>query len=239
VVIRKPLPKYRENTRRILRQVFYIHATNLEGPKILTPSFMTVADIKKYKDSLYSALSRDLSDFEKNFLLIAAGVLTFSITFIKDIVEVPQSSFLPCLFIGWTLFALSVGIMMLTFIKSAYASDELWFKVDDILMEINKFEDTDAVEKQEVQRIKQETNQILIHRKSQLRRMRYGAIAAFLAGMVVFGFFVGYNLMIEQQPKPAGHSEEITIDKRSRTVMLNDWKLSINDSTVVLKKSGK
>ena len=104
---------------------------------------MTVADIKKYKDSLYSALSRDLSDFEKNFLLIAGGVLAFSITFIKDIVEVPQSAFLPCLFIGWALFALSVGIMMLTFIKSAYASDELWFKVDAILLEIDKIDDAD------------------------------------------------------------------------------------------------
>ena len=184
-------------------------------------------------------MSRDLSDFEKNFLLIAAGVLTFSITFIKDIVEVPESAFLPCLFIGWALFALSVGIMMLTFIKSAYASDELWFKVDEILLEIDKIEDTDTLEKQDVQRIKLETNKILIHRKSQLRIMRYNAIAAFLVGMVVFGFFVGYNLTTEKESKPAGHSDQVTIDKRSGSVMLNDWKLSINDSTVVLKKKSK
>src|ERR1700683_810008 len=187
---------------------------------------MTVADIKKYKDSLYSALSRDLSDFEKNFLLIAAGVLTFSITFIKDIVEVPQAAFLPCLFAGWILFALSVGIMMLTFIKSAYASDELWFKVDEILLEIDKIEDTDTLDKQEVQRIKLATNKILIHRKSQLRIMRYSAIASFLAGLVVFGFFVGDNLMIEKESKPAGHGDQVTIDKRSGSVMLNDWKLT-------------
>ena len=49
---------------------------------------MTVAELKKYKDNLYGSLSKELSDFEKNFLLITGGTLAFSITFIKDIVKV-------------------------------------------------------------------------------------------------------------------------------------------------------
>jgi hypothetical protein len=86
---------------------------------------MKVGDIQKYKENLYSALSRDLSEFEKNFLLIAAGLLTFSITFIEQIVTLETAEFLFLLFLSWFLIALAIGLMMFTFLQSAYACDKI------------------------------------------------------------------------------------------------------------------
>src|SRR5882724_1172014 len=212
----------------------------MKGPiatpkNIGNPSFflylnsMTVADVRKYKDNLYAALSRDLSDFEKNFLLIAAGVLTFSITFIKDIVKVEQAGFLPFLFLGWFLFALSVALMMFTFIKSAYASDEIWFQIDTFLLSKNKVEDSDTLEAADILRIKTESNTTLTTRKSELRKMRYGAIGCFLAGFISFGFFVAVNLTHENHAageKPAGASQSFP---------LNDLSIRVTDSTILFQ----
>jgi hypothetical protein len=46
---------------------------------------MNVGDLKKYKDNCYTALSRDITEFEKNFLFVSAGILAFSTTFIKTL----------------------------------------------------------------------------------------------------------------------------------------------------------
>ncbi|HMH21212.1 MAG TPA: hypothetical protein VK563_05530 [Puia sp.] len=195
---------------------------------------MTVADVRKYKDNLYAALSRDLSDFEKNFLFIAAGILTFSITFIKDIVKVDQAGFLVCLFIGWFLFAASVGLMMLTLIRSAYASDEIWFQIDAYLIGKGKVEDEDTLDAAEVREIKNQSNTILIRRKSQLRNMRNGAISCLLTGLVCFGFFVAINLWQENHAaaaeKPAA---------TSRSFPLKDLTLKVSDSAIIFEKQNK
>ena len=44
---------------------------------------MDVEHLKKYKDNCYSALSRDLTEFEKNFLLVAGGTLAFLLHSLK------------------------------------------------------------------------------------------------------------------------------------------------------------
>src|ERR1035437_9413383 len=94
---------------------------------------MDIAYLRKYKDSLYSALSREFAEFEKNFLLISAGLLAFSITFINDIVDLEIAEWIYALFIAWLLIAVSIGLIMFSFIKSAYASDELLTMVDENL----------------------------------------------------------------------------------------------------------
>src|SRR5690242_15929499 len=95
---------------------------------------MKVEDLKAYKSSLYSGLSKDLADFEKNFLLIAAAIFTFSLTFIKDIVKISDAQYLFVLFIAWGFSALSVGLMMYAFLYSVNTSNLLWKVVDDFLI---------------------------------------------------------------------------------------------------------
>src|ERR1700680_891113 len=101
---------------------------------------MKVSDLRDYKKNLYGSLSRELSDFEKNFMLIAGAILTFSVTFIKDLVNIETAQYILCLFIAWSLIAISVGLMMFTFVWSSNSSDAIWKITDDFLIKINKFD---------------------------------------------------------------------------------------------------
>jgi hypothetical protein len=200
---------------------------------------MKVSSAKKYKDSLYAALSRDLGDFEKNFLLIAAGVLTFSITFIKDIVNVTEAEGLFFLFLGWFGFTLAVALLMVTFLRSAYASDEISLKVETKLQEFGKTEDEDELDASQTSDIKTEARQILLKSKTQLKALRYAAIAAFLIGFLSFGGFVAFNLSQEaaKVKSPAPGTIELSKDGKSATV--GGWKLTWKDSTMTIGKEKK
>jgi len=197
---------------------------------------MKVSSAKKYKDSLYAALSRDLADFEKNFLLIAAGVLTFSITFIKDIVNVTEAEGLFFLFLGWFGFTLAVGLLMFTFLRSAYASDEISFKIEAKLQEFGKTEDEAELDEGQTSDIKAAARQILLRSKTQLKGLRYGAIAVFLCGFLSFGGFVAFNLSQEatKAKLPAPGTIQLSEDGKSATV--GGWKLTWKDSTMTIGK---
>jgi len=197
---------------------------------------MTVGDLKIYKNSLYAALSRDLSEFEKNFLLISAGTLTFSITFIKDIVNVSEASCIYLLFVGWFLITISIGLMMSAFIKSAYASDEIWFIVDDFLVRKNLLNDTIILQDIDALDIKQKTDSILKKSKRQLKRIRNTAISSFLIGILTFGLFVGKNIYKENQ-KEKNNILNIQIEKKSQQVVFEGVKITVNDSILVMQKA--
>jgi hypothetical protein len=197
---------------------------------------MKVSDIKKYKESLYAALSRDLADFEKNFLLIAAGVLTFSITFIKDIVNISEARCLALLFFAWGGFALAVGLMMFTLIQSAYASDEISFAIEDYIQKKDKWEADDDLDAGQTREIRILAEKIFRKRKCWLKVLRYAAIAVFLIGFACFGYFVADNLSREASSKKAA-STTLQVDKAARTVTVDGWKLSWKDSTLAIEKA--
>lgn len=201
--------------------------------------YMKVSSAKKYKDGLYAALSRDLADFEKNFLLIAAGVLTFSITFIKDIVNVTVAEGLFFLFVGWFGFTLAIGLLMITFLRSAYASDEISLKVETKLQEFGKTEDEDELDDSQTSDIKTAARQILLKSKAQLKTLRYCAIAAFLGGFLSFGGFVAYNLSQEATKTRPLAPGTIELSKDGKTVSVGGWKLTWKDSTMTIDKGKK
>jgi hypothetical protein len=200
---------------------------------------MKVSSAKKYKDSLYAALSRDLADFEKNFLLIAAGVLTFSITFIKDIVNVTEAEGLFFLFLGWFGFTLSVGLLMFTFLRSAYASDEISLKVEAKLQEFGKMEDDEDLDDSQTSDIKTAARAILLKSKGQLKGLRYGAIAAFLIGFLAFGGFVAFNLSQEAAKARSPAPGAIELSKDGKSAIVGGWKVSWKDSTMTIDKDSK
>lgn len=160
---------------------------------------MNVKDLRTYKDSCYSALSRDLTEFEKNFLLVAGGILAFSITFIKDIIRIAKANFLPLLFIGWGLIIVSIGIMMYAFLKSANTSDELWKLTDDFIFANSLFnDDTDLTELQ-AKEIKGQISPLLNTSKARLKSWRNCAVISFLIGVLSFSSFVCINLINENK----------------------------------------
>jgi hypothetical protein len=197
---------------------------------------MKVAAAKKYKESLYTALSRDLSEFEKNFLLIAAGVLTFSITFIKDIVNIDKATLLFFLFAAWLAFALAVGLIIMTFLHSAYTSDEISLIIESYLQDCGKLEEEDVLEPEQTTELRQRTRTLLLECKNRLKNMRVAAIFAFLVGFTSFGFFVGYNLTQEQQRKKEEEAKTIRIGKGVHSAKVGDWTLTLQDSAVEINK---
>jgi len=155
---------------------------------------MKVKDINDHKTAQTNSLSRNLSEFEKNFLWLSGAILAFSITFIQKIVEVEVSTCLFLLYFSWGLIIVSMGIMMLTFIKSSMASDEIWKILDDFLIEKNLARSEDDIPEDDSKKIKAKVNETFYKRKAELKRMRFGAIGFFIAGLLLLLIYVSVNL---------------------------------------------
>ncbi len=160
---------------------------------------MTVDDLKKYKDNLYSSLSRDLSEFEKNFLLIAGGILAFSITFIKEIVSIVDANNLILLYISWGLIIIAIGLMMFTFLKSSIASDKLWSAVDNFIIDNKLYKNEDELKSDQVETVKNDVNVIFYKSKKQLKIIRFISVASFILGISFLALFVSINLTNENK----------------------------------------
>ncbi len=160
---------------------------------------MTVTDLKKYKDNLYSSLSRDLSEFEKNFLLISGGILAFSITFIKEIVEIAEAQSITFLYLSWTFIIISIGIMMFTFLKSSIASDTLWSIVDDFIISNQLYKDDHILDNKLVDEIKRSINSTFYRNKKILKIFRFVSVTSFICGIIFLALFVSINLSNENK----------------------------------------
>lgn len=160
---------------------------------------MTIAELKKYKDNCYAALSRDLVEFEKNFLLISAGILAFSTSFIKEVISIAHLTYLYALFMSWVFIIAAIGFMMHTFLKSANASDKLWFTVNDFMVSNKYFKDSDQLPDDQSLQIKNEVDRILKKSKRELKRLRTIAVWLFLIGIFSLAFFVFVNLVNERK----------------------------------------
>jgi hypothetical protein len=183
---------------------------------------MTVADLKKYKDSCYSALSRDLTEFEKNFLLIAGGILAFSTTFIKDIVKLSSLVWLPLLFCAWAFIIVSIGLMMSAFLKSASASDKLLNTLAEFEEAHTLHRDAEELTDEQFIDIKGKLSTILKDSKSELKAFRNWAVRLFLVGILFFAGFIAINLLHEQRNAEKGENKiEITKGKQTVTITEN------------------
>lgn len=179
---------------------------------------MTVLDLKNYKDNLYLALSRDLSEFEKNFIFISTGILAFTITFLKDIINIEHSSLLWLLLFSWFLIIFSIGIMMYSFLISARSSDLLFKEVDDFMIENTFFKNDQELGENKSEEIKQRINSIFYPSKKRLHRLRNFAVGAFIAGIAILSLFIYINLTNRVLKRPA--------EKNSVTIQINPTKLT-------------
>src|SRR5688572_2511219 len=105
---------------------------------------MTVKELKEYKAGRTGDLNRDLSEFEKNFILVTGALLAFSITFIKDIVKIENAQMLYALFMGWGFNVISIGLMMYAWLYSSNSSHKLW-KIADQFMITNKLHEDEDI----------------------------------------------------------------------------------------------
>jgi hypothetical protein len=186
---------------------------------------MNVEELKKYKENLYTSLCRDLSEFEKNFILVSTGVLAFTITFIKDIVKIDESSYLFLLLMSWILIIASIGLMMFTFLRSAKGSDDLSHTVDKFIVKYTLYDNATVLNGAQLAEIKTSIDKTFSGCKIVLRNSRYGSIWLFILGVSVLAAFVYLNLSGQSQKKSANQNQTPIIIKD--TTILNSSKLHI------------
>lgn len=183
--------------------------------------FMKVEDLRKYKDSLYSSLSKDLDAFEKNFILISSGMLAFSITFIKDIVKIEDADNLFLLFAGWFLILLADGLMMYAFLSSVNGSNTLWKVADDFIVANDLYDNDTDLTLNQARTIKQNINTSFYQIKNRLKYLRFIAIYSFIIGVLFFGSFVSLNIVKENS-------------KDKKEVLEQEIKISVKEQNTIL-----
>jgi len=191
---------------------------------------MTVKELKAYKSDRTTDLARDLSSFETNFILLSGGLLAFSITFIKDIVKIAQADLLYCLFIGWFFLAVGLGTMMFAWLYSSNACHNLWKIADAYMTEQQLFTDETVLTDGQVVALKERINTCFLPAKDKLKRMRNGAVTAFLVGLLSFAVFVGNNLLKENRQQEAPASDNRTLIFGRDSLQING-----NDTILILK----
>jgi len=170
---------------------------------------MTVKELIDYKKSLFSSLSRNLSEFEKNFILISGAILAFSITFINEIVQIECAQLIVFLFISWFFIIISISIMMLTFLKSSLASDKLWSLIDNFLIDNELFKEEIELANNKVVEIKSKINETFYKKKRSLKILRFLSVGTFILGIVFLSIFVSINLLNENKLTKKANSNKI------------------------------
>ncbi|ALM47825.1 hypothetical protein AMR72_02260 [Flavobacterium psychrophilum] len=191
---------------------------------------MKVEELKKYKDSLYTSLSRDLDAFEKNFILIASGLLAFSITFIKDIVKIEGALCLCLLFLGWLFILAAVGVMMYAFLSSVNGSNKLWKITDDFIIANTLYNPTTPLTINQATTIKNDINKEFYKIKNRLKWIRAIAVALFLIGVFSFGAFVSINLYKENNPNKTKSTDK---SKSKTEIIVEKATITTSDSVII------
>lgn len=192
---------------------------------------MNVKDLRDYKKNLTQSLNKNLEEFEKNFILISGALFAFSITFIKDIIDIDKAQMLPLLFTSWLLMALAMALMMWAFLYAANSGSELWQIVDKFIIKNKLYDDTSDLTAEQNHEIKTEIDKKFTSVKKNLKHQRYAAVLLFLAGIIAFAVFVSGNLYNENNkpPKPEKQETEIYIIGNNKT-------LQNADTVTIIKK---
>jgi hypothetical protein len=197
---------------------------------------MTVESLQKYKEGLTAGLNRNLGEFEKNFFLVAAGTFAFSITFIKDLVKIQGCTYIFFLFFAWGLIALSVGLIMYSYLASANKSSEIWSAVDEFLTTNMLFDVSKELTDDQSVSIRNKISGILTPGKKHLRIVRFFSGGLFITGILSFSFFVGVNLLREKdkpvnEPKPSFHEIRLNTSSDSFYIKYSDSSFLLNKTT--------
>jgi hypothetical protein len=121
-------------------------------------------------------------------------MLAFTITFIKDIVNVHVASELNLLFIGWMSILTSIGLMLSTHMISAYSGKRVWKLVDDYLTKNQKIRPEEVLTDGEYKKVKSLIMEEINPSATRLKQFRRSAIITFLFGVLAIGLFCGLNL---------------------------------------------
>jgi hypothetical protein len=77
-----------------------------------------------HRDKVWEDIKSGTESFDRNMLTLSSGALGLSLAFIKDIVPIGRTVFVPCLFASWTAFALCILVTLASFRISIVALEK-------------------------------------------------------------------------------------------------------------------
>jgi amino acid transporter len=157
--------------------------------------------ISELAETYLSKSKDDLGKFDKNFFWGVTGTFGFTITFIKDIVNIANAYWLPCLLLSWCFMVLSIIIIALSFYLTAfnnYLSAETNFYNNKMDYEPQKNKHDDKVNKRELDHLLKWGG-------------RFWSIVLFCIGLFFLFIFLSINFL--KANKFQTKSAKDTIDK--------------------------
>jgi hypothetical protein len=155
-------------------------------------------EYKKRADEVIKSASED---FDRNLLTLSSGALGLSLAFIKDIVPLSKSVWIPCLVVSWGAFALCVLITL--------ASSQVSVRANEIALEV--------AENVYINGQSQSRNK---HRETIIYRAitwcMWGASLCFLVGLVCTLLFAGMN--IREAKKMADLENKVVTSELQKSV---------------------
>jgi uncharacterized BrkB/YihY/UPF0761 family membrane protein len=120
----------------------------------------------KHREWLVSAYENATQSFDKAIMTLAGGALGISIAFIHDVAPKPEHKWI--LGVAWTLFALSLLLILASFLMSQHAILDMMRQIDEDVEKVARGKATD--------------------------RLNRGSASAFVLGVIFLVIFAVYNL---------------------------------------------
>jgi hypothetical protein len=129
------------------------------------------------------------SELDKVVVSLSSGALVFSMTFVRYLA--PQRIWLPILFLSWLAFTAAIVIVAWSIRQSQKHLVITILRHDNLRKDLDKLEADKAISADYTVRA---------NLLKDIGRLNNLAIACFISGLILFGIFVGRNLVSYQPP---------------------------------------
>lgn len=125
---------------------------------------------------------------DRTVISLSGGALVFSMTLVGTFA--PAKLLLPVLIVSWSAFVLSIIAVVFAMRREQLAIHDSLKQIAALLTDIDKAEATAIASKGEF-RVRLD-----VSKDSSVEMLNNLALAGFLIGVILLGFFVGYNLWL-------------------------------------------
>lgn len=160
---------------------------------------MQEADKEKLMLENIKASKKDLSEFDRNFLIVVTGILAFTVTFIKDIVNIREAKFIIFLLLSWVFIALSLGFIIISYYLSARENMRLYNFLDRYLFYHKNFN-------------LNEFKNLYLNHKFGAFYIRKLSIFSFLIGLILLFIFLIVNFYLGNKISSKDYQNSINIE---------------------------
>jgi len=193
---------------------------------------MKLKELKQLREHYSKSSKETLIDFDKNFFWVTTGLFAFTVTFIKDIVNIKSAHWVIFLLISWLFFAFAIGFIILSYYLSAIDEGVIFNRLEHI---ISQYPDEENLEVKTPKLAEDEAWKF---------NCRFLSILAFLCGILSLGIFLTINFYwgndeISADKKKPQTENPLVPSKDNPVAPINhpvDTTIRHTDSTIILKK---